>query len=338
MSIIDKALRQLEVDRKGLDIAAGARSFLISETTLSFKKKFFVGVIASVALGVAVMTVVFMGSGNKVVSTNQPVPKVVSVMIAKPGAERASLVRHEREALQADASLKTQPAAEPNELSQPPAVTDPVDAADQAFSRSDRNYDPFVTSPEAGAQKPDTAPAGKGAGAARSIGSLAEGSVQLRPAETVSVDELINAGVVLMEQGAYGDARAKYNEALRYAPQHDRALNNMGVSYYHEGDLEKAIDYYRKALAFNQYNFETYGNLGIAYVRTRRFNLAEDMYRQALLLSPAHAEILYNYGLMLMRAGRSADAKTVLQRFVEVAPPDMAALTHKVRKRIALLK
>ena len=60
-----------------------------------------------------------------------------------------------------------------------------------------------------------------------------------------------------------------FEKALKLAPDHEKALNNMGLSLYARGRTAEALNYYQRAVKVNPGNIETYVNMGIAF-RSRR--------------------------------------------------------------------
>jgi hypothetical protein len=54
-------------------------------------------------------------------------------------------------------------------------------------------------------------------------------------------------------------------------------------------------------------------------------------------MGPDDPDILYNLGTALLQLNRPAEARTVLERFVAVAPPRYAADVARVRQMIAQL-
>ncbi|MGA8892865.1 MAG: tetratricopeptide repeat protein, partial [Anaeromyxobacteraceae bacterium] len=60
--------------------------------------------------------------------------------------------------------------------------------------------------------------------------------------------------------------------------------------------------------------------LGAALLQSGRPQAAEAQLRAALALRPADPEVLFNLGMLLARTGRGEEGRSLLRRYLEVAP------------------
>ena len=74
--------------------------------------------------------------------------------------------------------------------------------------------------------------------------------------------------------------------------------------------------------------------LAVAYARSGDLPRAVEEWRQVTLKRPDDPDALYNLGTALLQLGRPDEARPVLQRFIEVAPPRYAKDVAEVRDMI----
>jgi tetratricopeptide (TPR) repeat protein len=184
-----------------------------------------------------------------------------------------------------------------------------------------------------------TVPAGPTAGAAQKQRSAAKTprpdvtarAANLLQSDAENADSLNNQGVLLLEQGAAAQARDYFEKALKLAPDHEKALNNMGLSLYAQGRTAEALNYYERAVKVNPGNIETCVNMGIALRSRRDFTQAAEVFQKALTLNPAHPETLYNYGLLLKDMGQQEKSRICFEQFLKTAPPHLQGVADSVR-------
>ncbi|MFO0965140.1 MAG: tetratricopeptide repeat protein [Gemmataceae bacterium] len=123
-------------------------------------------------------------------------------------------------------------------------------------------------------------------------------------------------GVALMRQGRLEEARARWDESLRWGelPEVD---NNLGFLHSCLGDLDQAIRFFARALALRPRYPEALNNLGIALFQTGRPDEAERAFREAIAESPRYAEALNNLGSLLLHQGRAAEAAACYRASLE---------------------
>jgi tetratricopeptide (TPR) repeat protein len=149
--------------------------------------------------------------------------------------------------------------------------------------------------------------------------------------EPESADSLNDNGVMLLEKGNAVRAQEYFTKALRLMPDHEKALNNMGLSLYARGRTAEALDYYRRAVKVNPRNIETWVNMGIALRSRRDFPAAAAVFQKALALDPVHPETLYNYGLLLKDMGQQEKSRACFEQFLKTAPPHLQGVADSVK-------
>jgi Tfp pilus assembly protein PilF len=187
----------------------------------------------------------------------------------------------------------------------------------------------------------------------------------------VQAKAVYNDGVSLEKFGDEERAFAKFQGALELDPNFEPALLALGASSLKLGRPAEAMAASETALKVNPVNAEALklrynaalklkdeakvveALLGLAPVdaTTARDGLfllanaafgrddmkaAKDRLRHVIAIDPAHARSHYVMGLILMREGANREARTHMQRFLELAPGDPDAASAK--EALALLK
>lgn len=115
----------------------------------------------------------------------------------------------------------------------------------------------------------------------------------------------IEEGNRLFEEQRYQEARARYLEALRKAPELALAHFNEGAALYREGDFESSAEAYMDALGRSdpEWRSQAWYNLGNAMLEQQQAEGAIDAYKEALRLNPADQDAKHNleYALRLLQ-------------------------------------
>jgi len=158
------------------------------------------------------------------------------------------------------------------------------------------------------------------------------GAANLLQRDGEDADSLNNKGVLLLEQGDAARAGDFFSQALHITPDHEKALNNMGLSLYARGQTAQALSYYERALKLNPGAIETCVNMGIALRSRKDFTRAAAAFERVLALNPAHPETLYNYGLLLRDMGQQEKSRICFEQFLKTAPPRLQDVADSVKK------
>jgi DNA-directed RNA polymerase subunit alpha len=101
-------------------------------------------------------------------------------------------------------------------------------------------------------------------------------------------DALYAEGVALEGEGEYGDAKAKYEQALAKDANHARALFRLALRLDLEGKDAQALDLYRRLLALPHVPVNALLNAALLYEDVARFPDAEACYTRILKVDPNH--------------------------------------------------
>lgn len=93
-------------------------------------------------------------------------------------------------------------------------------------------------------------------------------------------------GDIYLKRGMLGDARVKYNEALKLSPRSVRAHNNLGVVHVGQNRLDDAITEYLAAMEIDPTSPRIHMNLGRAYYRKGMKEAASLEFDRALEMNP----------------------------------------------------
>ena len=168
-----------------------------------------------------------------------------------------------------------------------------------------------------------------------------------------------NEGAALANEGKSAEAIAKFEEALKLKPAFTPAWSALAKTYNKLKDYPKAIEAAKKVLEIDDEDTEMWAVLTNAYTATgnktaaaeaqthlpanagQLFNdaakainanndaEAEKLLKQAVAADPKMARAFYELGMIYVRAGKSADAKTNLQKYLELEPDGKDAATAK---------
>jgi tetratricopeptide (TPR) repeat protein len=144
--------------------------------------------------------------------------------------------------------------------------------------------------------------------------------------DRAKAQQLFSRGNKLIEQGAYAEAAALFEEAVKLDSSHAEALNNLGSSLSQLGRFEEAEQCFREAIAAKPNFSDPHGNLGVLQRRKSYLFDSEASLRRALKLRPTDIDARINLGLTLVLLGRSRDARACFAKVLKSRPHDFRAL------------
>jgi tetratricopeptide (TPR) repeat protein len=182
------------------------------------------------------------------------------------------------------------------------------------------------------------------------------------PAAAGKVDPAVTAfndGAQLFNQQKYAEAAAKFQEAVDAKPDLIAGWEALARASLQTKNYPKAIEAANKALAVDPDESEMYAILYNAYIArgdsakaaeakkkmpanaallfndaAKLINAgkdadAEPLLKQAIAADDKFASAYYELGMLQVRAGKNADAKTNLQKYLELEPTGKDAATAK---------
>lgn len=142
-----------------------------------------------------------------------------------------------------------------------------------------------------------------------------------------SLDGLRLDAIAAMVTRDFASAIQNYTKIADQLPSTEKASAyvDLGRSYEKNENIDKALEYYRQATKADEQSAAAFLRSGILYGRrqelvkaTDAFDRAEKIY-QAMSSQEGIAEVLYQRGAVLARIRNLADARTQLERSLEVS-------------------
>ncbi|HSP35748.1 MAG TPA: tetratricopeptide repeat protein, partial [Thermoanaerobaculia bacterium] len=168
-----------------------------------------------------------------------------------------------------------------------------------------------------------------------------------------------NEGADLANQGKNAEALAKFQEAVAAKPDLAAGWQALAKLYLRTKDYPHAIDAANKAVGFDPEEIDMYSVLYESYkatgdkakadeikkklpanpamlfndaakaINANKDGDAEPLLKQAITADEKFAQAYYELGMLYVRAGKNADAKTNLNKYLELDPNGKDAATAK---------
>jgi tetratricopeptide (TPR) repeat protein len=198
--------------------------------------------------------------------------------------------------------------------------------------------------------------------------------VPLKKASAASASPELQAAAAKADaaykEGRFADARAEYEKLLALRPDLAPTIyQQMGFSYVQEKQFDKAVESLEKVLAADPGNAavrsiaaqaalegkmvdkarsllstldesqvqsaDVFFNMGINFFNAGEAQDAITYFGKAIAKDPAHVDAYYRRALAYLGQGKSAEAKTDLQKVVELQPDgEMGAAAKKALEQI----
>lgn len=113
----------------------------------------------------------------------------------------------------------------------------------------------------------------------------------------------LNRGNLYKANGAYDQAIADYDEAIRLDPKSVKAYNNRGLAWMMKGAFDRAIADLNQAIRFDPKYEDAFVNRGGVYYRKGNYANAVADYAEAVELAPNDVEALYWRGKSKLKNG-----------------------------------
>jgi predicted O-linked N-acetylglucosamine transferase (SPINDLY family) len=134
------------------------------------------------------------------------------------------------------------------------------------------------------------------------------------------VEAVFQRALALHQQSRLDEARALYEQTLRFEPRHFRALHLLGIIALQNNQAELAIELIGKAIVVEPLSVAAHVNYGNAQAERQRFDDAVASYDKAIALQPDCAEAFHNRGNALRELKQHAAAVASYDRAVALKP------------------
>jgi len=145
------------------------------------------------------------------------------------------------------------------------------------------------------------------------------------PKRLVALDQAVQRGVELFQQGNLEGARQAYSATIRQRPAMVTPYLHLAYLEWESGEPARAIQTLRSGLAAGAVNGEMQSQLGIYLAEAGSPPEAVRVLEAALKSEPGDIDALNGLGIALFRSGRTADAERAFRSALERDPTDVTA-------------
>jgi type IV pilus assembly protein PilF len=140
-------------------------------------------------------------------------------------------------------------------------------------------------------------------------------------------------GLVYMELKQNPLAEQNFDRALRLAPNDPDINHNYGWFLCNTSREPESIKYFMQAIRNPLYPtpWRSYSVAGLCSLRIKDVKSAEDFFQRALKLDPDDTVSLLQLGQIRFRQGRTADARTMVERYNKLVTPNAESLWLALR-------
>jgi tetratricopeptide (TPR) repeat protein/peroxiredoxin len=147
-----------------------------------------------------------------------------------------------------------------------------------------------------------------------------------------SAEALYGIGSVYLNQNKNAAAREAFERAAKLPANYPDTLpdawNNLGVISTREGHVDESIPYFLEALKLNPRHLLSLDNLGNAYRAQKRWDDARTVLERAVDVAPQDPEANYSLGMVFAQTGDTPKAYEHLQRALQARPVYPEALNN----------
>lgn len=135
-------------------------------------------------------------------------------------------------------------------------------------------------------------------------------------------------GLQLHQSGDHSGAEAAYREAIRLAPDHPHAYNNLAIILRGLGRLDEAVINYRRAIEVAEDPFPVLNNLAMMFNTVRRSREGAEVAAQAVCLRPDVGEGWFQLGNAVRELGNHERAEWMMRLATTADPRHAPAWTN----------
>lgn len=144
-----------------------------------------------------------------------------------------------------------------------------------------------------------------------------------RPAVTPEQQARWQEALILLESGDRDQARQRFEQLHRQAPQLSGPLVNLCVMNFEDDRTDEAEACFGQVLTLRPEHPVALTHLGVLARKAGEFERADALYRQALAADPDHAPAVLNLAILLdMYRGEPAEALTLYERYLSLIPEE----------------
>jgi tetratricopeptide (TPR) repeat protein len=131
-----------------------------------------------------------------------------------------------------------------------------------------------------------------------------------------------NAYATFQRNKAWKTEETLWHDVVLKSPRNERALMAYGIQLMAKSDFAGALDYLRRAASLTSRYPQLLIDLAIAEDATNQSAAAEQHLKDALRLEPSFPEGYIYYARYLLSHSRAHEARPLLQRALELSPPN----------------
>lgn len=132
------------------------------------------------------------------------------------------------------------------------------------------------------------------------------------------LEDELNKGNALFDEGKYDEARAAYEKILAENPDAYIVNTNIGNCYFQQEEYDLAIEKYNLVLEQAPDDYNTFLNIGNAMANKGENELALEWYNKVEFEKIDNVTVLYNIGTNYYNLGKYNEALKFYQRSVEL--------------------
>lgn len=139
--------------------------------------------------------------------------------------------------------------------------------------------------------------------------------------------------LTLEEARAYTLAIDEYSKAIEKDPLMIEAHNNLGILFRRMQKYDDAIKQFKVVIRLNPGYIKAYNNMGAAYAEWGDTDSAIRIFREAITLDPEYPHSYKNLAMAYIEKNMLIEAKSSLERYLELVPDD--AYASKVLQQLS---
>ncbi len=141
-----------------------------------------------------------------------------------------------------------------------------------------------------------------------------------------TIDELMQEGRNLLNNGAYQQAAVRLKKVVSRMPGNFEARFNLGLAYLSMGNSSDALHQFEQAAGIRPRNAEVWSNLGVAYKQVGYTQKAINAFSRAIRLNPEKMTARINMAAVYEEQGRISQAIRQLKDILQIDPGNITVL------------